>query len=377
MDINKKELSSLELYYLVRELRVLEGSKLDRIYHSKEQKNELVLAFHLAGTGKKFLKAVLPGLIIIQDSKDDYETPTGLCMMLRKYLEGSILKSISQIGFERVLELRFESRIDGKKAFFMLLIELFSKGNIIFCNNDYSIMNILEEQHWKDRELKKNNVYGAPKSKHDILDINEEQFSEALKNSGKDSLVKALAIELSLGGLYAEELCLMSGIEKNIKPNLTDKQSSIMYKNFRKLFTMDNYANAVDNKIVPFKLEMYKNNNVRHYESFNQAITANMIAKSDKEKILREKSIEKLKIIIADQENSLIEVEQYYKENQGKAESIYAHYQEINEILSIMRNAREKYSWKQIKEKLSNDPKFKKLIKDIDEKNNEITITLE
>ena len=38
----KSEISSLDLYYLTKELKILENSKVDRIYHSKENNKELL-----------------------------------------------------------------------------------------------------------------------------------------------------------------------------------------------------------------------------------------------------------------------------------------------------------------------------------------------
>ena len=45
----KHDLSSLDLYYLVKELKSLENNKIDRIYNSVDKKNELVIAIHVSG----------------------------------------------------------------------------------------------------------------------------------------------------------------------------------------------------------------------------------------------------------------------------------------------------------------------------------------
>ena len=63
-----------------------------------------------------------------------------------------------------------------------------------------------------------------------------------------------------------------------------------------------------------------------------------------------------------------------YKENQDKAGYIYSHYREIDEMLKTLNKIRENHSWKDIKDKISKDEIFKRIIKDIDEKNNQIII---
>ena len=372
----KKDISSLELYYLVKELKSLENSKVDKIYHSKEQKDELVIALHLSGEGKKYLRAIIPAKIFVQDSKEEQGTPTGLCMMLRKYLEGSILRKISQKGFERVIFMEFESRYDGKISTFIIIIELFSKGNIIFCDDKYKILNLFEEQHWKDREIKKDEIYQFPKSRYDIFEVSEKQFEKIINDSGKDSVVKALAIELSLGGVYAEELCLVSGIDKNEKTkDINREEFLLLYKNFTKLFEKDIDANLSSSNILPFKLKLFSNVE-KNYESFNRAIIENLDIKQDKGTLEKEKLIEKLQAIINEQVSSLDECQKNYDEQQSKAEMIYSRYQEIDDILKVFRKAREKYSWKEIKERISKDPKFKDKIKNINEKDHEVTIEM-
>ena len=368
----KQEISSLELHYLVDELKALENTKVDRIYHSKESKNELVIALHKSGEGKRFLRAQLPGKIFIQEYKSEQQTPTGLCMMLRKYLEGAILREISQAGFERALTLKFETRTEGKKSSYILIIELFSKGNIIFCDDEHKILNLLEEQHWKDRELKKDSIYIYPKSKYDTLELGEQRFIDIIKGSPKESIVKALAIELNLGGIYAEELCM--DIDKSQKPgDIDEKTLSLLYKRFKDLFNRKHQANKADGNILPFILESSKTGTI-HYQSFNEAIAQNNNIEIDKARVEREKQISKLRLIIDDQNSNLIDCENNYKENQDKAGYIYSHYREIDEMLKTLNKIRENHSWKDIKDKISKDEIFKRIIKDIDEKNNQITI---
>lgn len=375
----KNEISSLELMYLVKELKILENSKVDRIYNSKDSKHEFLFAFHISNEGKHFLKVRLPSLIFMSKSKDLYENMTGFGMMLRKYLESGFLKSIEQKDFERVLELKFDSKIEEKLQRFNLIIELFSKGNVIFCDENYKILNLMEERHWTARELKRNEIYIFPKSKNKIINVSKDEFKEIIKNSEKESAVKSLAMDFSLGGKYAEEICLNSNTEKAKKCTLlTDNEINNLYEQFSELFNKKIKANFVSENIFPFELELYKDYEKQYYELFNTAIEENYNKiKIDKGTEKKKEAIEKIKLIIADQEKVLQDNEKEYSEIQKKAEYIYEHYSEINNILEAVKKGREKYSWKEIKEKLNNDPKLNKLIKEINEKDNEIVIEIE
>jgi len=377
----KSEISSLELYYLMRELKVLEGAKVDRVFHAKGAQRELLIGFHITGQGKKFLRIILPSMIFLSDYKESSDTPTGFCMMLRKYLEGSRIKGIRQKDFERIIEMEF----DAKGSKFYIIAELFSKGNMIFCDDKYKILNILEQQHWKERELKKDEIYLYPKSSFNALTASKEEFSSKIINSGKESVIKAVAIALGLGGTYAEEMCAGTGIDKsgNVK-NLTEKNMTMLYKNFKKLFDMEPKTNFTDGNIFPFELESFKNKEdiskieKKYYGSFSEAIAENYSIMRNAD-ILKghDKGLDKMREIIADQEKLLKEYQDSYEENQDKGELIYEKYQEIKNIMETIISARKKYSWKDIKKKLDDNPDMKKFVKDIDEKTSSIIIEIE
>jgi predicted ribosome quality control (RQC) complex YloA/Tae2 family protein len=375
----KNEISSLELYYLIKELKALEGSKVDRIYHQKNTPKELTISCHVTGQGKTLFKVMLPGIILLDDSKDASDTPTGFGMMLRKYLEGSRIKSIEQKDFERVITIILDVKNGTETSQYYILVELFSKGNIIFCDDKLKILNILEEQAWKDRILKRGATYIYPKARINTLKISEEEFTEQLGASDKESLVKALAITFNLGGVYAEELCYDSKIEKDKKTKtLTAKEYNSLYKNLILLLHEETEANSVDGNIFPFLLESFKDKEIKKYVSFSEAIRENYdIIKHIESKKGKNKNVEKIQNVIDEQLKLLAECEEGYKENQAKGELLYEKYQEISDILKIIKEARTKYSWNIIKQKLNDNPSFKKIIKEIDEKNNSITIEIE
>lgn len=360
-----KELSSMDLYYLVKEFKQLENSKVDRIYHTAENPEELLIVVHVTGKGKHILRIILPSMILMDYSKEDQGTATGLCMMLRKNLEGSILASIEQVSFERVIMLTFQRKEEKR----YLIIELFSKGNIIFCDDKLNILNTLREEHWKDREVKKKQMYQQPIS-NDVLKIGEGELKDVIKNSKRASLVKILAMDLGLGGVYAEELCATTGIDKESK----DADAKKILSGIKKLLDKDIRANSAEGRIFPFELQTKKAE--RYYDAFNDAILKNIEFK-DVQKEQYSKQKDKIESIIAQQAKILEETEKDIIENQKKAESIYEKYKELEEILEVIRDAKKKYGWKEVKRRIKEDKKFSRIIKDINEKDSTITIELD
>ena len=56
--------------------------------------------------------------------------------------------------------------------------------------------------------------YEYPKREYNLLELPKQQLKELLASSNK-TIVKVLALELGLGGLYAEEVLALAGVDKN------------------------------------------------------------------------------------------------------------------------------------------------------------------
>ena len=67
--------------------------------------------------------------------------PFGFSMKLRKHLKGKRLINASQLGFDRIIDLQFGTSACLDE--YHLIIELYDRGNIILCDQDYTILNLL------------------------------------------------------------------------------------------------------------------------------------------------------------------------------------------------------------------------------------------
>ncbi|MEM4267922.1 MAG: NFACT family protein [Candidatus Woesearchaeota archaeon] len=372
-----KALTAFDLHFLVKEFAVLEGTKINKIFVSEQ--NELLIQLHIPNKGKKILRLSAPNFIFLTDFKEDMpENPHGFAMLLRKHLTNARIRFIRQIDFERIVEIG----ISTKETQFLLILELFGRGNVVLCNDKWEILGALESQSYKDRQIKSHATYTYPKKKYNFLTLTESELKDVLENSKQDSVVKMLAVELGLGGVYSEELCLNSNIEKN-KIRLSDMEISALYEQIKKLREKKCAPTIIlkDNKpidIVPFELNFYKGLNIEKKESFNKAID-NIISKwleereQEKKNSRLNREIERLNRVIAQQEQQIREFEKHAEEEKIKGEAIYKNYQLIDEIVSGLKNAREKYTWREIKAKLAGH----KIIKEINEAKKEVTIEIE
>ena len=136
----KNEMSAFDICFIVKELQKLQDAKIEKIFHSKINKNELLIRFYAGEQGKLFLKINVPGSVYLTSYKNEFESLSGFGAFLRKHLLGSRLINISQKDFERVLIFDFETRRKGEFIKNQLVVELFGQGNIILKNDEDKIL---------------------------------------------------------------------------------------------------------------------------------------------------------------------------------------------------------------------------------------------
>jgi len=363
----KTNLASLELHYLLKELKLLIGSRIDNIYNP--EKKELMIQLYVTSKGKKILRIIAGKVMYLTEKKEEYGEPTHFCLFLRKHLKSARLREINQLESERIVEFVFENK-EGKKK---LIVELFARGNILLV--DDKILVAAEYHKFRDRTIRANVKYEYPKMPYNFFKLKLGDLKELFNSSKKESLVKCLATELGFGGQYSEEVCMLAEIDKKKKPALLEEKeissvldgiNDIIHRKIKHLIVYD--GNEVKD-IVPFELGAYRNNNKKEVQSYNQALndyfTTLVIKKSP-----REKQVDKIMRIIEKQKEKIVELKQSEKENREKAEIIYHHYQLINEILTEIRKASAKYSWQEIQKKL----KGHKIIQSLDPKEKKISI---
>ncbi len=359
-----KQMSAMDIHFLCKELDELIDAKLDKVFNPARK--ILLLRLHITSKGRKLLKVSAPDYVCLSQTKEETEKHTHFCSVLRKYLNNSRLRGIKQLGFERVLELKFES----KQGVHFLIIELFSKGNLILCNNEHKIISLAETQNWKDRTLRGGIKYELPPSKHDLFDIKKKEFVDTIKEDEK-SVVRILAKVFGLGGKYSEEILAIADIDKD-KTGLSDKEAEKLFETIKAFMKKKASPLTIkeNNEIadfIPFKFKTYESRDTEPVESFNQAIETyfSQSVETKKDKALKkyESKLETLEKRFDEQEERVSSLKKDIKENKNKGEALYEQYSFAKDILDELNKARKKYSWKEIEEKIKGHKSVKQILK--------------
>jgi len=343
-------LTSLDVYYLVREVRpLLQDAFVDKVYQGKDEKGDFLIRMRSPKTGKQQLFIRVPDALFLTDHRYPWpQYPPGFCMQLRKHLTNAKLVGFEQHSFERIVELTF---MKGEVVW-RLVVELFSKGNVVLVNSDGLIRGVMDVQRWKDRSLRVNAQYQYPPPVLDTPRLSLEELRSAFSSSGKE-LVRFCATVLGLGGKYAEELVARSGLDKHAT-TLSDDEFSLLHRSLQGLFAEQLSPVVCGGDAAPFMLVSWSGKDCSRVDSFSRAVEGLVV--SEKIAAVEESSeqvitrvADKYQRIIEEQEKLLAAYERSARENQRKGEYVYEHYQELKELLDTLKDLHEKGGWRAVK----------------------------
>lgn len=382
----KNQLAALELKVLVSELQQLAGSRLERIYDLQVAgfaSPGKSLAFQLSKSDlKAFLVCIVPMAIYSSALKPSVEVSVGgFCSLLRHHLDNSRLLSIGQRGSERILEMVFSS----KTGTLRLVVELFSKGNILLLDEAGIIIGVAESQKWSDRTIRPGFKYSLPPATADFMRMDDSDFKKAILSSEKDSVVKALAAGLGLSGAYAEELCSSALIDKSKNPqHLSVAELQALYSSLQQLLSRALSPVAVfddDGKVsqaFPFPVAAVATARTQPFKSFNEAVEALCAAlleasvSASRESPFARQARE-MEIALEQQKATIAEMEKVAAEATAAAEALYLHYVDVKQILDDYNRLRKSFTPEQLREYF----KANKKVISIDEKSGRIVLWLE
>ncbi|MHC1600612.1 MAG: ribosome rescue protein RqcH, partial [Candidatus Methanospirareceae archaeon] len=340
-------MSSVDIAAIVTELQELVGARLVKAYQSG--KDEIRLKLHQKEKGSLDLIIEAGKRIhLTKYKRPSPRIPSNFAMFIRKHLGGGRIARIRQLDFDRIVELTIE-RWDKQLR---LIAELLPRGNLVLIDENGDIMLPLRRKSFSTREIKARKKYERPPSRENPLTLTEQELIELCKQD--KNIVRVLASALSLGGLYAEEVCEKAGLDKNKKANeLAENEIRSIHGTIRTLLEpilahdkskLRAHIVLEDKEkvdVLPFELNSYEKKEKLFFPSFNDAADEFftmqiMEAVEEQAKTEHEKGIGKYERVLNEQLGALQKFERKEEECIKKGELIYARYVEIEELLREM-----------------------------------------
>ncbi|MBN29575.1 MAG: hypothetical protein CMB34_02780 [Euryarchaeota archaeon] len=201
----KKAMSGFDLRAMARELDSLKGAYVKKAYMPHYE--QIVLRVNPKEMDQRDIVFVRGERIYTsQRDRPMPMTPPPFAMVLRKHLRNARLTGVEQVGFDRVLAFRFDTK-NGERT---LYVEVFRDGNIILVDHEGIIVQPLTHASYAGRTLKKGVPYTPPPAATDPYALNQKTLSEVLLASDRD-LVSTLGGKVNLGATHANAVCDLAG----------------------------------------------------------------------------------------------------------------------------------------------------------------------
>ena len=371
----KRELSSIDLAALVTELNRYSGAKVDKAYLYDDDLLRLKL--------RDFDRGRVELLIEVGDIKrahvadpdhvaDAPGRPPNFAKMLRNRLSGADFAGVEQYEFDRILTFEFE-RDDENTT---LVAELFGQGNVAALDETGEVVGSLSTVRLKSRTVAPGAQYEYPASRLNPLDVSLGGFTRHMRDSDSD-VVRTLATQLNLGGLYAEEVCTRAGVEKETPiDEATDDQFRALHEALERVGERlrsgdldprvyeervdgdgerdDGDADARVVDVTPFPLSEHEGLPSVGFDSFTAAVdeyfyrlereeseSGEAPADAGASRPDFEEEIAKQERIIEQQRGAIEGFDEQADAERERAELLYAQYDLVDEVLSTVQEARE------------------------------------
>ena len=313
-------LDGLTIYGIICELNTtLKGGKIDKI--TQPEKDEVLFAIRNEGKTHKLLISASssnPRIYLTESYKKENPLKAPMFLMiLRKYLQGGRIISISQEGLERVINIDIEALDDLKTPKLRTLsIEIMGRhSNIILVDKESNkILDSIKRipiTISSVREVLPGKEYKFAPSQNKINPLSNLSLSEfKSKLTEKDSPVYK-AIYNSYDGispLIAKEICYRSSIDLDLSTNLiSDISLERIFNSFERIINqikneIFHPCIVIDKRLDKYidfsliKLTMYEFLSIENYESISLA-TETFYSSKDTNERLSQKSMSMRKLL--------------------------------------------------------------------------------
>ncbi len=211
----------------------LVGGRITKI--SQPEKEEVLLTVKsLSGQYRLFISASasLPLIYLTEENKPAPLTAPNFCMVLRKYLQGGRVVSVTQPGLERVIQIKVEHLDEmGDTCIRVLCFELMGKySNLILCDDKNVILDSLKHVSAvmsSVREVLPQREYFIPVTveKKDALNTDYAQFATLAKEYRQAPYKMIYQSYTGISPFMAREMCNNANIDDRIMAGDLDEQA--------------------------------------------------------------------------------------------------------------------------------------------------------
>ncbi|MDD1719907.1 MAG: NFACT family protein [Methanoregulaceae archaeon] len=278
------------------------------------------------------------------------KVPPMFAALLRKYLADGKILDIRQYGLQRIVI--FD--IGKREEVFHLVIELFDEGNIVLCREDYTIIKPLSHHRFKDREVIPGVEYRF--LGQDPASFSEEAFGAFIRLQDRE-IVKVLAVDCMLGGMYAEYICRETGIPKESPAR--DVDTVPLFQSLARLLDrVEHDRRPAIGETGCHPVLLSQDNGTSHFESFNDALSAFYPGNTRLSAVTKpgRKVLAKEEVIRTQQVAAVRKFTERVARNERVVAAIYENYTSVADLIKVLAEAESHLSWQEIQARIQAKP---------------------
>lgn len=358
--MEKAGISSLDLRFLVKEFRkFLTNGFIRKIYQYEgkvegKKSHQFLFEVYVPQEGRHWLYVDRNKIFLTTYKKPSPMSPPNFCLFLRKHMNNSKITDIRQHEFDRIVEIRTDKNV--------LVIELFSDGNLILCDRERNIIMPLYVQRWKDRDVKPKMEYKYPPPKINPFAVNLDYFREFLSKFDR-KLIAVLAAGFGLGANYAREVCKRANVKEDMQADrLSLETTRRIFDTIQGIDNLSVRPVIYDGFVSPFPLQSAEGQETKKQastvsEAFDEFFSGQEIetAEREEEEVVKEHE-EKFGNILEKQQEAFSKWGEEKEERTEKANIIYSHYGTVESIIDALNKARSSgLTWEEIKSRVNSE----------------------
>ena len=267
----------------------------------------------------------------------------------RRYIRGSRVEGVEQVGFERLVVFSFRRR----EQRYRLMCELLPRGSLVLVNEENRILACSEAKRFRDRVIAPGRIYSPPAAVTlDPLSVSKEALTELLTTE-KGKLTRVLAVRFGLGRIVAERVVTVANLNLDVSARqavahveqvLNALQSVVINLLRDKVVVAFDAEEKVPvargfSSVFAYKPSDLKHVEIREFEdpieAFDFYFTYQRFARYRKTKLqVLEKERKRLKRIIEEQERAIAEYKRAAAASRRVAEILQTYGQQLQHAVN-------------------------------------------
>lgn len=318
--MKKLEVTSTAFFYIVKELQeeVLGGYINNLQLVNQEDNNLIKIKIHKKKT-KELI--VSPNILFLTELAYPVNPESGgLIKCLKKKLYNQKIQEIKQDKNNRVVYFKLDD--------YYLVFEFFSNSNIILTDLDFKVITSKQKEEWKDRIIKKNEIYSFPQGK-EIVKKTEKELLDEIKDKDLKATISYFVKEYNIYPGYINKEKTQKEIVKKIKGIYDCETPALVLEKGRN----------EDEILVLVAIGKEKQEPFDFFKIISETLAEKL---KTEETVTEKKSKNKNVSILESQIKTRKEYEKIANDLQKEGEKIYEYFQIIENINEQIRLARNK-----------------------------------